>query len=160
MTRQSEAYVGAGRAVFGDVHDPGSLGEALTCTTAYYQVHSLGSKNFAWLDADAAQRFGRAASEARVEHIVYLGVLGRDDEDLSAHLRSRREVERLLSVGDVPVTVLRAGIVIGAGGLSPRSGCPPSSLSKGEVVQACPAEADRGCVQEPQLRVRAPGQLG
>jgi uncharacterized protein YbjT (DUF2867 family) len=119
MTRRPEAYAGAGNAAFGDAHDSGSLDEALTgCTTAYYLVHSLSSKDFARLDADAAQRFGRAASEAGVEQIVYLGGLGHDHDDLSAHLRSRREVERLLSVGGVPVTVLRAGIVIGAGGLS------------------------------------------
>jgi uncharacterized protein YbjT (DUF2867 family) len=119
MTRQPETYTGAGTAVFGDVQNSASLGEALTgCTTAYYLVHSLSSKDFARLDADAAQRFGSAASKAGVEQIVYLGGLGRDDDDLSAHLRSRREVERILSVGGVPVTVLRAGIVIGAGGLS------------------------------------------
>ena len=50
--------------------------------------------------------------------MIYLGGLGRDDQDLSAHLRSRREVERLLAAGPVPVTVLRAAIVIGHGGIS------------------------------------------
>ena len=119
MTRRPAAYTGAGEAVFGDALDPGSLVDAMSgCTTAYYLVHSLGSQDFAKLDADAARAFGSAASEAGVRQIVYLGGLGRDDDDLSAHLRSRRQVERLLGRSGVPVTVLRAGIIIGAGGLS------------------------------------------
>ena len=49
---------------------------------------------------------------------MYLGGLGVDGEALSAHLRSRREVERLLGADGVPVTVLRAAIVVGHGGIS------------------------------------------
>jgi uncharacterized protein YbjT (DUF2867 family) len=49
---------------------------------------------------------------------VYLGGLGDDGDELSAHLRSRREVETLLAEGGAPVTVLRAGIVVGHGGIS------------------------------------------
>ena len=52
------------------------------------------------------------------QQIVYLGGLGRDGDELSAHLRSRREVERLLGEAGVPVTVVRAGIIVGHGGLS------------------------------------------
>jgi uncharacterized protein YbjT (DUF2867 family) len=52
-----------------------------------------------------------------VKQIIYMGGLG-DDGDLSAHLRSRREVESLLGETGVPVTVLRAAIVVGAGGIS------------------------------------------
>ena len=48
-----------------------------------------------------------------MEQIVYLGGLGRDGDHLSSHLRSRREVETLLGEAGVPVTVLRAGIVVG-----------------------------------------------
>ena len=47
-----------------------------------------------------------------------MGGLGKDGEDLSPHLRSRREVEKLLGTSGVPVTVLRAAIVVGAGGIS------------------------------------------
>ena len=61
--------------------------------------------------------FGGAAARAGLERIVYLGGLGDDDGDLSAHLRSRREVEQLLR-WRVPVTVLRAAVVIGHGGIS------------------------------------------
>ncbi len=119
MTRHPDSYERAGVPVYGDVHEPSSLPAALEgCDTAYYLVHSLDSKDFERLDAEAATAFGRAAAEAGVRQIVYLGGLGSDDDQLSAHLRSRREVERLLGDGGVPVTVLRAGIVVGAGGIS------------------------------------------
>ena len=49
---------------------------------------------------------------------MYLGGLGRDEDELSPHLRSRREVERLLGHAGVPVTTLRAGIIVGHGGIS------------------------------------------
>ena len=55
---------------------------------------------------------------AGLQRIVYLGGLGDDADDLSSHLRSRREVEKLLSAGGVPVTTLRAGIIVGHGGIS------------------------------------------
>lgn len=119
MTRRPEDYAGPGEPVHGDVHDPGTLRDALDgCTAAYYLVHSLDSAEFERLDAEAATAFGRAAADAGVQQIVYLGGLGRDGDELSAHLRSRREVERLLGAAGVPVTVLRAGIVVGNGGLS------------------------------------------
>lgn len=119
MTRHPDGYAGAGSPVHGDVHDADSLPDALEgCGAAYYLVHSLGSRDFERLDADAARAFARAAAGAGVRQIVYLGGLGSDDDRLSAHLRSRREVEELLGSTGVPVTVLRAGIVIGHGGIS------------------------------------------
>ena len=119
MTRRPDDYEGPGTATYGDVHDAASLPEAMHgCTAAYYLVHSLDSPDFERLDAEAARAFGTAAAEAGLTQIVYLGGLGRDTDDLSAHLRSRREVERLLGEAGVPVTVLRAGIVVGNGGLS------------------------------------------
>ncbi len=119
MTRRPEAYDGPGEPVRGDVHDPPSLREALDgCVAAYYFVHSLDSDDFERLDADAARAFGQAAGDAGVKQIIYLGGLGGDFDQLSAHLRSRREVEGLLGAGGVPVTVLRAGIVVGHGGIS------------------------------------------
>ena len=81
-------------------------------------MHSLASTNFEKDDATGARAFGSAAARAGVERIVYLGGLGRDDDDLSPHLRSRREVEHLLGEGGVPVTTLRAGIIVGYGGIS------------------------------------------
>ncbi|MFT4265465.1 MAG: NAD(P)H-binding protein [Nocardioides sp.] len=119
MTRHPEDYEGPGEAVFGDVHDPDSLGPALDgADIALYLVHSLGSEDFERLDAEAAEAFGRTAAQAGVSQIVYLGGLGSDDEELSPHLRSRREVERILGMAGVPVTVLRAAVVIGDGGIS------------------------------------------
>ena len=119
MTRRPFGYAGAGRPVRGDVHDPDSLPEALEgCRAAYYLVHSLGSKDFERLDADGARAFGEAAAKAGVEQIVYLGGLGREDDQLSSHLRSRRDVEGLLGQAGTPVTVLRAGIIVGGGGIS------------------------------------------
>jgi uncharacterized protein YbjT (DUF2867 family) len=119
MTRHPDSYRGAGVPVFADVHDPGTLGPALDgCAAAYYLVHSLADADFARKDTLAARAFGHAAAAAGVQRIIYLGGLGDEREELSAHLRSRREVERLLAAAGVPVTVLRAGIIIGAGGVS------------------------------------------
>ncbi len=119
MTRHPDTYRGVGDPVFGDVHDAGTLAAALEgVDVAYYLVHSLDSPDFERLDAEAATAFGKAAATAGVERIVYLGGLGKEDDDLSPHLRSRREVEELLGRAGVPVTTLRAGIVIGHQGLS------------------------------------------
>lgn len=119
MTRHPDAYDGPGVPVHGDVHDPGSLAEALTdVDVAVYLVHSLDDDDFERKDAEAARGFGLAAAAAGVRQIVYLGGLGKDGDHLSAHLRSRREVERLLAESGVPVTVLRAAVVVGAGGIS------------------------------------------
>jgi uncharacterized protein YbjT (DUF2867 family) len=119
MTRRPDDFDGAGTAVYGDVHDSATLPDALAgVDVAYYLVHSLASPDFERLDAEAARAFGEAAAEAGVQRIVYLGGLGRDTDRLSAHLRSRREVEGLLGGAGVPVTVLRAGIVVGHGGIS------------------------------------------
>jgi uncharacterized protein YbjT (DUF2867 family) len=119
MTRNPDTYQGAGEPVYGDVHDAGTLREAMHgCRAAFYLVHSLDSKDFERLDAEAARAFGRAAAEAGVRQIIYLGGLGSEDDELSQHLRSRREVETLLGSAGVPVTVLRAGIIVGRGGIS------------------------------------------
>ncbi|MCZ2847994.1 NAD(P)H-binding protein [Modestobacter sp. VKM Ac-2978] len=119
MTRHPDTYSGAGTPVPGDVGDEASLRTALAdCEAAYYLVHSLDSADFQEKDAAAARAFARAAADAGVRRIVYLGGLGSDSDDLSAHLRSRRQVERLLGETGVPVTALRAGIVVGHGGVS------------------------------------------
>jgi uncharacterized protein YbjT (DUF2867 family) len=119
MTRRPDSYDGPGEAVAGDVSDPGSLAEPMAgVDVAVYLVHSLADDDFERKDAEAARAFGLAAAASGVRQIVYLGGLGRDDAELSAHLRSRREVERLLAEAGVPVTVLRAAIVVGAGGIS------------------------------------------
>src|SRR5680860_457632 len=106
MTRNPDSYTGDGDSVYGDVQDGASLATALDgCRAAYYLVHSLASKNFERLDAEAARAFGEAAAEAGIGQIIYLGGLGSDSDELSTHLRSRREVEGLLGAAGVPVTV-------------------------------------------------------
>jgi uncharacterized protein YbjT (DUF2867 family) len=119
MTRRPDEYDGPGTPVGGDVQDPSSLAAALEGTrVAYYLVHSLDTEDFEDRDARAARTFGEAAATAGVRQIVYLGGLGAEGSELSAHLRSRRDVEGLLGAAGVPVTVLRAGIVVGRGGIS------------------------------------------
>jgi uncharacterized protein YbjT (DUF2867 family) len=119
MTRRPESYDGPGEPVGADVSDPTSLEAALAgADVAVYLVHSLDDPDFERKDAQAARNFSAAAAAAGVRQIVYMGGLGDDDEDLSAHLRSRREVEHLLGQDGVPVTVLRAAIVVGHGGIS------------------------------------------
>ncbi len=119
MTRRPEDYDGGGTPVGADVHDPESLVDALAgVDVAIYLVHSLDDPDFEEKDAEAARAFARVAADAGVRQIVYMGGLGADGEDLSPHLRSRREVEQLLGETGVPVTVLRAAIVVGAGGIS------------------------------------------
>ena len=55
---------------------------------------------------------------ARVSQIVYLGGLGDDSAGLSEHLRSRHDVGAILAAGPVPVTELRAAVIIGSGSAS------------------------------------------
>jgi uncharacterized protein YbjT (DUF2867 family) len=119
MTRNPARYRGVGTAVRGDVQDPPTLEPAMAgCQAAYYLVHSLQNRDFEQMDAAGARAFGAAAARAGLSRIVYLGGLGDDADNLSAHLRSRRQVESLLGAAGVPVTVIRAGIIVGHGGVS------------------------------------------
>ncbi len=99
-----------------DALDPGSLGPALEgIGTAYYLVHSMAAgRHFPELDAQAARNFAEAAAQAGVRRIVYLGGLTPADPE-SAHLKSRQETGDVLREGTVPVTELRAGMIIGPG---------------------------------------------
>jgi uncharacterized protein YbjT (DUF2867 family) len=81
----------------------------------YYLVHSLDSPDFEERDRQAAEIVAGEAERAGVAQIIYLGGLGDDAPGLSPHLRSRIETGRRLASGGVPVTVLRAAMVIGPG---------------------------------------------
>src|SRR5581483_2712486 len=81
----------------------------------YYLVHSLGARDFEEQDRAAAETVAREAAKAGVRQIVYLGGLGADNPDASPHLRSRRETGERLASGDVPVTVIRAAMIVGKG---------------------------------------------
>jgi uncharacterized protein YbjT (DUF2867 family) len=104
------------RWVRGDVEDAESVERALEgAEVAYYLVHSLGTTGFEDRERRSADNVARAAETAGVGQIVYLGGLGEDSDDLSPHLRSRRDTERRLAAGSVPATTLRAGMVVGKG---------------------------------------------
>lgn len=118
LTRLRERGV---EVVAGDVMERSSLRSALRGVgAAYYLIHSMGGagseRSFAEYDRYAAENFARESGA--VERIIYLGGLGRPEDDLSPHLRSRLEVGELLQSGPSPATVLRAGIVVGAGSAS------------------------------------------
>jgi len=82
---------------------------------AYYLVHSMAAgRDFGRLDLEAATNFAAAAAHAGVRRIVYLGGLIPDDAD-SEHLVSRRDTGERLRAGPVPVTEIRAGIIVGPG---------------------------------------------
>ncbi len=99
-----------------DALDAASLPAALEgVEVAYYLVHSMAAgRDFGRLDVAAARAFAAAAAQAGVSRIVYLGGLVPPQAD-SEHLVSRRETGEVLRAGPVPVTELRAGIIVGAG---------------------------------------------
>ncbi len=107
-------------AVLGDVLTGAGLAEALDgCETAYYLVHSMAhgagpNGSFASVDRRAAENFARAAQEAGVDRIVYLGGLIPQGAASSPHLRSRLEVEEILLDAIPDSVALRASIVVGA----------------------------------------------
>jgi len=97
-----------------DATDASSVARVLEgAEAAYYLVHSLGATDFEERDLQAAEITAKAAEQAGVKQLVYLGGLGDDSPELSAHLRSRRETGRRLASTSVPVTTLRAAIVVG-----------------------------------------------
>ncbi len=106
----------------GDLLEQGSFESALAgVDAAYYLVHSMGSSgDFEERDRRAARHFRAAASAAGVERVIYLGGLGpsEDDRGVSAHLRSRQEVGRLLADGTYELTTLRAAVIVGEGSAS------------------------------------------
>ena len=109
----------------GDLLSGRGLEEALKGThTAYYLVHSMGGKSvfqnkeYADKDKQAAENFIRAADAAGLKRVIYLGALGEKAEELSEHLKSRAEIADILSSGKAAATILRAAIIIGAGGAS------------------------------------------
>lgn len=107
--------------VAGDVGRDESLRAAMTgCNTAYYLVHSMmaAGRRYRSHDRQLATRFAECAAETGMERIIYLGGLGETGEHLSEHLTSRREVETALASTRVPVTVLRAAMIIGSGSAS------------------------------------------
>jgi uncharacterized protein YbjT (DUF2867 family)/uncharacterized protein YndB with AHSA1/START domain len=99
-----------------DALRPETLASALAgAEVAYYLVHSMAAgRKFGRLDLTAASNFARAAGQAGLQRIVYLGGLV-PAHAASEHIVSRRETGEVLRHGSVPVTELRAGIIVGPG---------------------------------------------
>lgn len=107
--------------VQGDATDAASLSTAMEgVRVAYYLIHSMvaAGADYAERDRTMARTFAEAAARQGVQRIVYLGGLGELGDDLSEHLRSRREVEEALAEAGVPVTVFRAAMILGSGSAS------------------------------------------
>ena len=106
--------------VVGDALDHHTLLEAMDgVDTAYYLIHSMSSgSGFHETDIRTARSFGRAALQAGVNNIIYLGGLGKADSNLSRHLKSRHETGNALREAGVPVTEFRAAVIVGSGSIS------------------------------------------
>lgn len=112
-------FAGDVDAVRGDMTDPVAVARACRGIDAvFYLVHSMDGPGFAVRDLEAAQVLARAARDARVGRLVYLGGLQPVGDANSEHLASRREVGEELIASGVPAAVLQAGIVVGAGSAS------------------------------------------
>lgn len=104
-----------------DALNPVSLRKALAGVhTAYYLIHSLllGPRGFEEADRRSAVHFREAAAQSGVKRIIYLGGLGDMRTSRSRHLQARMQVADELKQGPVPVTILRAAIIIGSGSAS------------------------------------------
>jgi uncharacterized protein YbjT (DUF2867 family) len=116
VSRRPRPPAGGTRWARADALNPSEVRRAVDgAEVVYYLVHSLGSADFERRDRRAAEITARAAASAGVGQIVYLGGLGEPGEELSQHLRSRRETGERLRAAGVPLTTLRAAVVIGPG---------------------------------------------
>lgn len=108
--------------VKGDIMELPSLRQAVKgCGTIYYLVHSMISQKEKYRHADliGAKNMVRASTAEKAEHIIYLGGLGDvTHKHISKHLLSRNEVGETLKQGSVPVTILRAAMILGSGSAS------------------------------------------
>ena len=99
-----------------DATDAAAVRAALDgAEVVYHLVHSLGSGDFEALDRAAATAVAEGAAAVGARQIVYLGGLGEGSDELSPHLRSRAETAKILAAGTVPVTTLRAAMIVGPG---------------------------------------------
>ncbi len=86
---------------------------------AYYLIHSMSTnrKDFEKLEIRTANNFIKLLSGTAVKQIIYLGGIT-NEKKLSRHLESRKKVEEILRSGDIPVTSIKAGIIVGSGSAS------------------------------------------
>jgi uncharacterized protein YbjT (DUF2867 family) len=103
-----------------DFLKPGTLNEIpKDITVAYYLIHSMSTKygDFEELEKESARNFKTIVQQTNVRQVIYLsGIV--NEEKLSKHLSSRKNVEEILSSGSYALTTLRAGIIIGSGSAS------------------------------------------
>ena len=119
--RDGGASVGTAETAVADLVEGTGVARALAgIDTAYYLVHSMagGRAGFERRDRLAAENFTAGAERAGVRRVIYLGGLGDTGDELSEHLASRREVAAILAAGRFSTTILRAAVIIGAGGAS------------------------------------------
>jgi len=122
MSRRNISNTANVKYIQANVFDQNHLEESLKgIEVAYYLLHSMeGSKDqwkeFASREKLQAQNFLNSATKAGIKRIIYLGGLVDDSLDLSPHMKSRKEVGEILASGNIPVTELRASIIIGAKG--------------------------------------------
>lgn len=101
-----------------DLLDTATLSFPTDIDVAYYLVHSMSaSGSFGSLEEKSARNFVKAIEHTTARQVIYLsGII--NDAKLSPHLLSRKKVEEILSAGKIPVTTLRAGIIVGSGSAS------------------------------------------
>jgi uncharacterized protein YbjT (DUF2867 family) len=122
MSRQSLDNKKGIKYVKADVFNLEELQNAMDgVEIAFYLLHSMEGdskqwKEFASREKIQAQNFLNAATKVGVKRIIYLGGLVNDSLDLSPHMKSRKEVGEILASGNIPVTELRASLIIGAQG--------------------------------------------
>jgi uncharacterized protein YbjT (DUF2867 family) len=117
---RSWPWIGQVQTVTGDVLDGPILEQAMQDVSgAYYLIHSMAfGRSYHQRDLSAAQAFAQAAGREGVEQIVYLGGLANPQDEIGAHMRSRLQTGEVLRQGRVPVTELRAGVIVGPGSIS------------------------------------------
>jgi len=113
--RLHPAQVSKVTVVEADLHSDAPLSLPHDIEVAYYLVHSMAHRpsGFAELEEKQALHFMQAIEKTQAKQIIYLSGLSKERAQ-SEHMRSRHRVEELLFAGKIPVTVLRAGIIIGA----------------------------------------------
>lgn len=122
MSRQKIQDKSGVKFVKADVFNPNELQTCLEgVEIAFYLLHSMEGdkknwKEFASREKTQAKNFLKAATNAGVKRIIYLGGLVNESLDLSPHMKSRKEVGEILSSSNIPVTQLQASLIIGAQG--------------------------------------------
>lgn len=107
--------------IWGDLRNSETLKDIpMDIEAAYFLVHSMSEivSNLAESEVHIAQQFLKGVKNSQIKQIIYLGGIINDEKELSPHLKSRLLVEQALRQSSIPITVLRASIIIGEGSAS------------------------------------------